>query len=36
MGVAGVLDLTPAMRQYMDIKQKHFRTVSFFPDGRFL
>ena len=35
MGVAGVLDLTPAMRQYMDIKQKHQDCILFFRMGDF-
>jgi DNA mismatch repair protein MutS len=35
MGVAAVLDLTPAMRQYMDIKRQHPDCILFFRMGDF-
>ena len=35
MGLAGVLDLTPAMRQYMDIKRQYPDCILFFRMGDF-
>lgn len=35
MGVAGVPDLTPAMRQYMDIKRQYPDCIIFFRMGDF-
>jgi DNA mismatch repair protein MutS len=35
MGVAGALDLTPAMRQYMDIKRQYPDCILFFRMGDF-
>jgi DNA mismatch repair protein MutS len=35
MGVAGVMDLTPAMRQYLEIKEQHPDCILFFRMGDF-